>query len=86
VPAAVERLDPGDRVLLYTDGITEAHDAGGRLFGLRRLVELAERRPTTELPAQETVRRLSHAVLHHQRGRLQDDAGLLLLDWCPDGS
>ncbi len=85
VPVAVEQLEPGDRVLLYTDGITEARDTTGRLFGLRRLIEFVQHDPSTEVPAQETVRRLSHAVLRHQGGQLQDDASLLLLDWCPDG-
>ena len=32
-------LEPGDRLFLYTDGITEAMDAHGRLFGERRLCE-----------------------------------------------
>ncbi len=27
------RLDPGDRMILYTDGVTEARNAAGDLFG-----------------------------------------------------
>jgi sigma-B regulation protein RsbU (phosphoserine phosphatase) len=30
-------LQAGDTMILYTDGVTEATDAGGRLFGLERL-------------------------------------------------
>ncbi len=37
------RLEPGDRVLLFTDGITEEHLTGGDLFGERRLIELLRR-------------------------------------------
>ncbi len=43
------RLQPGDGVLLYTDGVTEAMDADGNLFSETRLEELlAEMDPRTE--------------------------------------
>ena len=37
---ATVRLDPGDSLFLYTDGITEAFDREGRQFGEGRLAEL----------------------------------------------
>jgi hypothetical protein len=76
-----EQLEPGDRLLLHTDGVTEARDTHGAEFGLDRLVDLAERHHHDGLPAPETLRRIAHAVLTHQRGHLQDDATLLLLEW-----
>ncbi|GAA4555198.1 PP2C family protein-serine/threonine phosphatase [Pseudonocardia xishanensis] len=76
-----ERLVPGDRVLLYSDGITEARDHTGEFFGEQRLVEFTERAERDGLAAPETLRRLGAAVMEHQRGRLQDDATLLLVDW-----
>jgi hypothetical protein len=76
-----EQLEPGDRVLMYTDGITEARDASGEFFGEQRLIELAERAAAAQLSAPETLRRLLDAVLDHQSGKLQDDASLLLVDW-----
>ncbi len=33
------RLDPGDKVFLYTDGVTEALDRSGERFGLVRLID-----------------------------------------------
>lgn len=78
---ARESLEPGDRLLLYTDGITEARDAGGEFFGERRLVDLLGRAGLDRLPAPETLRRLGAAVLAHQGGMLQDDATLMMVEW-----
>jgi sigma-B regulation protein RsbU (phosphoserine phosphatase) len=80
---AEHSLRPGDRILLYTDGITEARDQFGQLFGADRLTALAEQHATVGLPVAETVRRLSNAVIDHQEGPPADDATLLLADWSP---
>ena len=83
---ATEALEPGDRVLFYTDGVTEARDDHDAQFGLPRLVELAERLAGSQLPTAEVARRLSHAVLEHQRGQRQDDTTLLLIEWSRTGA
>lgn len=80
-PALTEQLEPGDRVLLYTDGITEARDPEGGFFGLPHLIDLTERAEQDHVSAPETLRRLTHAVLTHQDDALQDDATLVMLDW-----
>jgi len=80
-----EQLEPGDRLLLYTDGIVEARDRDGQEFGVDRLIDLAERSSAGGLPAPETLRRLSHTVREHQAGQLADDATLLLLEWSSTG-
>ncbi|BAL91225.1 putative magnesium/manganese-dependent protein phosphatase [Actinoplanes missouriensis 431] len=76
-----EALEPDDRLLLYTDGVTEARTPEGEFFGVNRLVGLVERSAAARLPAPETLRRLSHAVLDHQGGPPDDDATLLLVQW-----
>lgn len=83
---AQESFEPGDRLLLYTDGITEARDENGVMFGPDQLVGLVERSAADELPVAETVRRLSHAVLDHQGGPPRDDATLMLLEWSPQAA
>lgn len=74
-------LQPGDRILAYTDGVTEARDTQGELFGEPRLLDLAARHTLAGQSAPETLRRLSHAVLAHLDGPPADDATLLLAEW-----
>jgi serine phosphatase RsbU (regulator of sigma subunit) len=81
IEVAEEELEPGDRLLLYTDGVTEARDRKGQPFGEDRLIDLVERHAAADLPAPETLRRLCHAALAHYDGPPRDDATLLLLDW-----
>ncbi|MFI2649827.1 PP2C family protein-serine/threonine phosphatase [Micromonospora fulviviridis] len=75
------RLEPEDRLLLYTDGVTEARDAAGEMFGLPRLADLAERHIGSELPAPETLRRLSRAVAEYRGTASRDDATMVLVEW-----
>ncbi|WP_433505411.1 SpoIIE family protein phosphatase [Pseudonocardia halophobica] len=60
------QLEPGDRLLFYSDGTTEARDAQGAFFGENRLIKLTERAAAAELSAPETLRRLGIAVMEHQ--------------------
>jgi hypothetical protein len=81
LPITSEALEPGDRVLLYSDGVVEARDADGEFFGADRLADLVSREAVAGQPAPETMRRLMHAILRHQDGRLQDDATTMLVEW-----
>jgi serine/threonine protein phosphatase PrpC len=81
-----ERLEPGDQVLLYTDGVIEARSPDGDFFGEQRLADLLTRNLAAGLPVPETMRRVVRALLEHQQGQLSDDATLLLLEWRGDRS
>jgi hypothetical protein len=76
-----ERLGPGDRLVLYTDGVTETRDRSGEEFGLNRFVNFILRLNAEGLPVPETLRRLVHSVLDYHGGKLQDDATVLFLEW-----
>ncbi|MBF8185549.1 SpoIIE family protein phosphatase [Nonomuraea sp. K274] len=75
------QLQPGDRLVFYTDGIIEAKSPDGELFGLERFIDFIIRHEADGLTAPETLRRLIQAVLRHQRDRLQDDATVLIVEW-----
>lgn len=76
-----EQLQPGDRLVAFTDGVTEAPSPDGEPFGEAHLADLLSRNLAGGLPAPETMRRVVRALLEHQDGRLTDDATLLLLEW-----
>jgi Stage II sporulation protein E (SpoIIE) len=84
VPVVVgsEQLEPGDRVLLYTDGVTEARSPQGDYFGVERLTDLLARNLAGGLPTPETLRRVVRSLLQHHESQLEDDATMLLAEWC----
>ena len=47
---STEKLEPGDRVLLYTDGVTEGRAADGTPFGIERLSDFIIRHSSAGLP------------------------------------
>lgn len=80
-PVLVEQLQPGDRLLLATDGVDEARNDDGEFFGRERLAEFTAKEAASGVPTPELMRRLQTAILRHQTGRLQDDATTLLVEW-----
>jgi serine phosphatase RsbU (regulator of sigma subunit) len=83
---AEEWLERGDRLLLFTDGVTDARSSDGEFFGLERLADLVGREDAAGHPAPETMRRLIHAILAHQAGDLRDDATTMLVEWQGGGA
>ncbi len=67
---------PGDLLLLYTDGVSEARDAADRFFPLaERLAALAGREPA------DVLDELLTQVRAYADGGLDDDAAMLALHW-----
>ena len=70
-------LLPGDRLVLYTDGVTEAENALGEEFGEERLESLIRKFATS--PAAEIQSELLSAVTQFCGGNFRDDATLLVI-------
>lgn len=81
-----DTLQPGDRVVFYTDGVTEAGSPLGPAFGLDRFLDFLIRRQTEELSVPETLRRLVRTILRFHHHRLADDATVLLAEWNGPGA
>lgn len=72
-------LEPGDRLVLPSDGVLEAARRRNDPFGAKRFTDiLIEHRHE---PPHDFVRRVIRDVLAHCEGELLDDATLLCLDW-----
>ena len=67
----------GDRLVLYTDGITEARDQAGEEFGDDRLVALMRQHRACSAPSLQA--RLVDAVSTFSGGRFHDDATLIVV-------
>jgi sigma-B regulation protein RsbU (phosphoserine phosphatase) len=71
------RLAPGDRLILFTDGVTEAANQAGELFGEERLLRLlVEHRARNASELRELI---LNAVAEFSDGAYQDDVTLVAL-------
>ncbi|MCT2589667.1 serine/threonine-protein phosphatase [Streptomyces sp. N2-109] len=66
----------GDRLLLYTDGITEARNSDGEFFPLQPCANDLLRVRTAALPDE-----LLREVGRHTGGELEDDAAIVTVEW-----
>jgi serine phosphatase RsbU (regulator of sigma subunit) len=83
VEVAEQALQRGDRVLLYTDGITEARSSDRTFFGEDRLADLLVRASLENRPVRETVRHLADNIVTFSPLGLRDDATMLLIEYLP---
>lgn len=76
-------LRPGEALLLYTDGVTEAENASHRLFGEQAVLDCLHRtREKSLLTAKDFVDHLVTAIDHHAGGVEQsDDITLLVVEY-----
>jgi serine phosphatase RsbU (regulator of sigma subunit) len=72
-PCDVVPLSPGDRILFYTDGISEARDRSGSFYRLAGCAAMLEGAPD------DALGRLCTDVIRHVGHELLDDAAMLLL-------
>jgi len=70
------KLQPGDKLLLSTDGITEAENAQLEEFGEERLLEIARAQDGSALDIQRAI---MQQVTAYCGGKFRDDATLLVL-------
>jgi sigma-B regulation protein RsbU (phosphoserine phosphatase) len=76
-------LEPGDSLVLYTDGLTDAADASGRMYGEQRLRELLC--SNSGLTAQEQRDAVMRSIREFASGgELQDDVTLIVARSLPE--
>ncbi len=74
---ALVSLGEGDRLVLFTDGLSEAEDASAEQYGEERLVE--ELRASDRVSADEILSRIVDDVTAHCNGVFTDDATAVVL-------
>lgn len=71
------RLEPGDKLLLYTDGISEAR-VGADMFGQEGIEEVLRLRG--QLGPRDLAGELMAAASGHAKGHLKDDAAIIIIE------
>src|SRR5882762_3574003 len=71
------QLQSGDRMVLYTDGVTEASNSEDEEFGEDRVLQVLQQDPTRT--AVEIQKNILQAAAQFSRGPWQDDATLLVI-------
>ncbi len=73
-------LAAGDKIVLYTDGVTEAHSPAKELFGEERLFEILKRESNKS--PEELYGKIIKELNGFQNGEIFDDITLLILERC----
>lgn len=75
-----ESLDPGDKVILYTDGVTEMKNENNEFYGIERLYELLEKKRSR--PVSEIVNEIQLSLdIFGQGIKSQDDISVMCFEF-----
>jgi len=80
--ASVEEIElaPGDRLILYTDGLVEVFNSSEQMLGVEGLEELVRRSAKTELHQMKQA--ILDGVAAWRHGPLVDDVSLVIVEVC----
>jgi len=76
-PATSVRIAQGDKLIIYTDGITEAKNGANEEFGEKRLIEAIKQASASS--AEEMANNIIDAVTKHTNGLAPNDDRTLLI-------
>lgn len=68
------RLNTGDKILFYTDGITEARNSCGKEFGIQGILNILKNYP------EDILNLVEDKIINHSWGEQQDDFAIVLLE------
>ncbi|MEU4953945.1 PP2C family protein-serine/threonine phosphatase [Streptomyces lavendulae] len=74
-------LEPGDRVLCFTDGLVEEHESGQEQFGEEQLIDWVNQLELADHGVRAVARELSHTLKRARGETTSDDATLVLFEW-----
>ncbi len=74
------QLSPGDKIFLYTDGITEAMDAKLKLFGFQRMMDALNKKPDAN-PGQIIANMIAALKIFVKDAKQFDDITMLALEY-----
>jgi sigma-B regulation protein RsbU (phosphoserine phosphatase) len=77
IPCFERPIVPGDRLLFYTDGITEREDNNGNMYEIHRLMNAFQ--ASCDAPQQELIKALVADLLRFSGAREPSDDQTLLL-------